>query len=49
MCGRFALKTPTSVLASHFKLDETVDVAPRYNIAPGTDILPVVRRNLLRC
>lgn len=44
MCGRFALKTPTSVLASHFKLDETVDVAPRYNIAPGTDI-PTIRHS----
>ncbi|HUX31598.1 MAG TPA: SOS response-associated peptidase [Thiobacillus sp.] len=38
MCGRFALKAPTGVLASHFKLDETVEVMPRYNIAPGTDI-----------
>lgn len=44
MCGRFALKAPASELASRFKLDETVDVVPRYNIAPGTDI-PVIRRS----
>lgn len=44
MCGRFALKTPTSELASHFKLDETVEVAPRYNIAPGADI-PTIRHS----
>lgn len=44
MCGRFALKTPTSELASHFKLDEAVVVAPRYNIAPGTDI-PTIRHS----
>ena len=44
MCGRFALKTTTAQLASHFKLDEAVDVAPRYNIAPGTDI-PTIRHS----
>ena len=44
MCGRFALKTPTSELASHFKLDEAVEVSPRYNIAPGTDI-PAIRHS----
>ena len=44
MCGRYALKAPSSELASRFKLDEVVDVAPRYNIAPGTDI-PTIRRS----
>lgn len=44
MCGRFALKTPTSQLASHFKLDEAVEVAARYNLAPGTDI-PTIRHS----
>lgn len=44
MCGRFALKTPTSELASRFKLDETVDIAPRYNISPGTEI-PTIRHS----
>jgi len=42
MCGRFALKTPASVLATRFGLDEVVELAPRYNIAPGTDI-PTIR------
>lgn len=44
MCGRYALKTPASKLATHFGLDEVVDVAPRYNIAPGTDI-PTIRHS----
>lgn len=42
MCGRFALKAPVAELVSRFGLDEAVEVAPRYNIAPGTDI-PVIR------
>lgn len=42
MCGRFALKTPTAQLASRFKLDEVVEVTPRFNISPGTDI-PAIR------
>jgi len=44
MCGRYALKTPVSKLVSHFDLDEAVDVVPRYNIAPGTDI-PTIRHS----
>lgn len=44
MCGRYALKTPASELATRFGLDEVVDVAPRYNIAPGTDI-PTIRHS----
>ncbi len=44
MCGRYALKTPARELASHFGLDEVVDVAPRYNISPGTDI-PTIRHS----
>jgi putative SOS response-associated peptidase YedK len=44
MCGRFALKTPVAELAAYFSLDETVDLAPRYNIAPGTDI-PAIRHS----
>ncbi|MDZ7594573.1 MAG: SOS response-associated peptidase [Thiobacillus sp.] len=42
MCGRYALKTPASELAARFGLDEMVDVAPRYNISPGTEI-PTIR------
>ena len=44
MCGRYVLKTPAKVLASHFGLDEAVETAPRYNISPGTDI-PVIRHS----
>ncbi len=44
MCGRYALKTPPSELAARFGLDEIVDVAPRYNISPGTEI-PTIRHS----
>jgi putative SOS response-associated peptidase YedK len=44
MCGRFALKAPVAELAARFSLDEAVDLAPRYNIAPGTDI-PAIRHS----
>jgi putative SOS response-associated peptidase YedK len=44
MCGRYALTTPASELATRFGLDEIVDVAPRYNISPGTEI-PTIRHS----
>lgn len=44
MCGRYVLKTPAKVLASHFGLDEVIEVVPRYNISPGTDI-PTIRHS----
>lgn len=44
MCGRYALETPASELATRFGLDEVVDVTPRYNIAPGTDV-PAIRHS----
>lgn len=44
MCGRFALKAPSSQLATRFGLDHVVELAPRYNIAPGTDI-PTIRHS----
>jgi putative SOS response-associated peptidase YedK len=44
VCGRFVLKAPVSQLISRFKLDEAVDVPPRYNIAPGTGI-PTIRHS----
>jgi putative SOS response-associated peptidase YedK len=40
MCGRFALPTP-EVLASHFSVKKTPDLAQRYNIAPSQDISAV--------
>ena len=44
MCGRYVLKSPASELAARFGLDEIVDVAPRYNISPGTEI-PTIRHS----
>lgn len=46
MCGRYALEAPCSQLCRRFGLAETesVDLPPRYNIAPGTDIA-VVRQS----
>lgn len=44
MCGRFALKAPPAELITRFGLDECVELGPRYNIPPGTDI-PVIRQS----
>lgn len=41
MCGRFALKAPPAELVQRFDLDECVDLKPRYNIPPGTDIAAI--------
>jgi putative SOS response-associated peptidase YedK len=42
MCGRFALKAPSSELITQFDLDDCADFPIRYNITPGTNI-PVIR------
>jgi putative SOS response-associated peptidase YedK len=41
MCGRFALKAPPRSIQQHFGLPETVDLSPRYNIAPSQEIAVV--------
>jgi len=41
MCGRFALRTPPKSIQEHFDLPETVDLSPRYNIAPSQQIAVV--------
>jgi putative SOS response-associated peptidase YedK len=41
MCGRFALKAPPRSIQEHFDLPETVDLSPRYNIAPSQEIAVV--------
>lgn len=41
MCGRFALKAPPRSIQEHFHLPETVDLNPRYNIAPSQEIAVV--------
>ena len=41
MCGRFTLTSTPEALAERFGLDSTPSCAPRYNIAPGQDVLAV--------
>lgn len=41
MCGRFYLDTPPQQLADYFDLPVLPELAPRYNIAPGQQILAV--------
>jgi putative SOS response-associated peptidase YedK len=41
MCGRYALHANPDVVRLQFELDSLLEVAPRYNIAPATDILVV--------
>jgi putative SOS response-associated peptidase YedK len=45
MCGRFALTRSPEELTRVFALVEVDDCAPRFNIAPTTDVA-VVRRSL---
>lgn len=35
MCGRFALRIPPKSIQQHYDLPETVELPPRYNIAPS--------------
>ena len=45
MCGRFTLAhTDPSQLRVRFGVSESVEVRRRYNVAPGDDVLAVVRR-----
>jgi putative SOS response-associated peptidase YedK len=44
MCGRYSLHTNPEIVRLQFALDAAFEFAPRYNIAPATDIL-VVRGN----
>jgi putative SOS response-associated peptidase YedK len=42
MCGRFTLAAPDpAALRARFDLDESVVVEPRWNVAPGDDVLAV--------
>jgi putative SOS response-associated peptidase YedK len=41
MCGRFTLTSTPEELAQRFGLDAPPSCAPRYNIAPGQDVLAV--------
>jgi putative SOS response-associated peptidase YedK len=44
MCGRYALDAPRSQLSRRFALDECVDLAARYNIAPASEVA-VIRQS----
>jgi putative SOS response-associated peptidase YedK len=41
MCGRFSLETNTAAVARYFCLPRQLPLEPRWNIAPGQDILAV--------
>ena len=41
MCGRYALHASPEVVALQFGLDAVPQLAPRYNICPGTEILAI--------
>jgi putative SOS response-associated peptidase YedK len=41
VCGRFTLTSTPEELARRFELDEVPSFSPRYNIAPGQDVLAV--------
>lgn len=42
MCGRYALNTTAQQLIEHFQLLSCPDFAPRFNIAPPSQI-PIIR------
>ena len=42
MCGRFTLVSPFVAVAERFRAAAPAGLRPRYNIAPGQDILCVV-------
>ena len=45
MCGRYVLVSPFTIIAEEFRVrDGGGDLKPRFNIAPGQDILAVVRQ-----
>ena len=40
MCGRYTLATPSPAdLRARFPIGESVEIKPRYNVAPGDDVL----------
>jgi putative SOS response-associated peptidase YedK len=45
MCGRFALWTLPGTITRYFKINVSLDIQPRYNIAPGQEILAVCQTN----
>lgn len=43
MCGRYTIVTPLVALAERFHASAPRDLRPRYNIAPGQEVLCVIR------
>lgn len=43
MCGRFAFYSPSEAVAALFRVDGSLEVEPRYNIAP-TQFIAAIRR-----
>jgi len=43
MCGRFSLGASATTLASHFNIQETLEVAARHNVAPTQEVLTVIQ------
>jgi len=44
MCGRFAFYSPAEATAALFGVDDTLDIKPRYNIAP-TQFVAAIRKD----
>jgi hypothetical protein len=45
VCGRYTLAGPDpSVLRGRFPLGDSVEIDRRYNVAPGDDVVGVIRR-----
>jgi putative SOS response-associated peptidase YedK len=41
VCGRYTLAKPDGAVRERFMIDESIPLEPRYNIAPGTEIVTV--------
>lgn len=48
MCGRFSLFESIETLKEEFQFEYNGDYEPRYNIAPGQDILTIVQNGRIR-
>ena len=48
MCGRFTLTASPQVIERTFGLDETPQLSPRFNIAPGQDVATIHRSEAAR-
>lgn len=49
MCGRFAYVASNEELKSQFHLSNAIEITPRFNIAPGSQVLCLVKTNAWFC